>query len=95
MAERYRYLPLTLLRRKSDGKKFLVQYDYTYVYGAFNAGCNFGDLSLYELDSKGEKIINCTAWHSVDDFEFLGPPRVEYIKKVTIYNIKIYGKNVK
>ena len=91
MAERYRYLPLTLLRRKRDGKKFLVQYDYTYAYGAWNDGCNFGDLSLYELDEK-ENIINCSAWHNTDDFEVLGLPKVEYIEKVTIYNIKLYGK---
>jgi hypothetical protein len=91
MAERYRYLPLTLLKRKSDGKKFLVQFDYTYAHGAWNDGCNFGDLSLYELDEE-ENIINCSAWHNVDDFEFLELPKVEYIEKVTKYNIKLYGK---
>lgn len=91
MAERYRYLPLTLLKRKSDGKKFLVQYDYTYAFGSWNFGCNFRDLSLYELDEE-ENIINCSAWHNTDDFEALGLPKVEYIEKVTKYNIKLYGE---
>lgn len=82
-------MPCSVIRKIGTKERFIVQYDYTYAHGAWNAGANFRDLSLYHLGADGE-ITNCSAWHDANEFELEQFPTQESFDKITRYEIKYY-----
>lgn len=84
-----RFMPCSVVRHIKTGRQFIVQYDYTYAYGAWNSGANFRDLSLFHLGEDGE-ITNCSAWHDADEFELVKYPMQEIFDKITRYEVKYH-----
>lgn len=90
--ERQRFMPCSLVRHRKNGTLHIVKYDYTYAYGGFNSGCKFNNLSLFDLDEKGD-IIRCWSWASSKDYELVDETdNRERFRKITEYHQKLYGQ---
>ena len=91
MTQGQRFMPCSLIRHKTNGTYHIVDYDYSYAYGQWNQGCNFFDLSLYDLDKDGN-IEQHWSWAHAEDYELVEEASRKWLNKISEYQQKHYGQ---